>query len=349
MYLSKPRIYPKRIDDVPVEKLIDYYYNSRAYNGGRLAEACKIYEKMIDDDAAICMTVAGALIPAGLGGALISLVENGFVDYIISTGGNLYHDMHFALDLPVHQGDYRASDNELLKEGIVRIYDIFIPYDTLFQTDLFVQHALEDIDENIVSTSHLHNFLGCKLLRKAKKPELSLIAMAAKYDVPVYTSSPGDSSIGMNLSYLKIKEKGITLDPDIDVIETTSIVFSSKKNGAIQLGGGSPKNFFMQTQPMLSQIIGIEEGGHDYFIQITSDSPHWGGLSGATPSEAISWGKINPEEIRNDVVVYADCTLAAPILFSYVLQKKKKRKFKRLYQKRGTLVEELKKRIESPK
>jgi deoxyhypusine synthase len=345
MYLSKPRIYPQRIEAPLVEKLVEYYYNSRAYNGGRLAEACKIYEKMITDDATICVTVAGALIPAGLGGALISLLENGLVDYVISTGGNLYHDMHFALDLPVHQGDYRVSDTELLKKMIVRIYDIFIPYDTLFETDLFIQHALDDIDEKIISTSYLHNYLGHALLKSAPQPNLSLLAMAAKYDVPVYTSSPGDSSIGMNLSYLKLIEKGVIIDSDLDVIETASIVLSSHKNGAIQLGGGSPKNFFMQTQPMLSQILGINEGGHDYFIQITSDSPHWGGLSGATPSEAVSWGKINPEEIGNDVVVYADCTLAAPILFSYILQKKKKRTCKRLYRKREALVGNLKKRI----
>jgi len=342
MYLSKPRIYPKGIEDIDVKKLVDFYYNSRAYNGGRLAEACKIYEKMIDDDATICITIAGALIPAGLGGAIISLMKHGFVDYIISTGGNLYHDMHFALDLPVHQGDYRVNDNELLKEGIVRIYDIFIPYDTLLQTDEFIQNAIEEMDEKIVSTAHLHNFLGKILLKKAKKPEMSILAMAAKYDVPVYTSSPGDSSIGMNLSYLKLKERGIIIDPDKDVIETASIVYASRKNGAIELGGGSPKNFFMQTQPMLSQIIGIDKKGHDYFIQITSDSPHWGGLSGATPSEAVSWGKINPKEVGNDVVVYADCTIAAPILFAYIIQKREKKELKRLYRKREELVEELK-------
>ena len=346
-YLSKPRIYPKGIDDIDVEKLVAFYYNSRAYNGGRLAEACKIYEKMIDDGATICITIAGALIPAGLGGAIISLMEHGFVDYIISTGGNLYHDMHFALDLPVHQGDYRVNDSELLKEGIVRIYDIFIPYDTLLQTDAFIQHAVEQMDEKIVSTSYLHNFIGHMLLKKAKKPELSILAMAAKYDVPVYTSSPGDSSIGMNLSYLKLKEKGIIIDPDQDVIETASIVYASEKNGAIELGGGSPKNFFMQTQPMLSQIIGLDKGGHDYFIQITSDSPHWGGLSGATPSEAVSWGKINPEEVGNDVVVYADCTIAAPILFAHIVQKKEKKGLKRLYQNRIKFVEELKNSMSS--
>jgi len=169
----------------------------------------------------------------------------------------------------------------------------------------FIQNAIEEMDEKIVSTAHLHNFLGKILLKKAKKPEMSILAMAAKYDVPVYTSSPGDSSIGMNLSYLKLKERGIIIDPDKDVIETASIVYASRKNGAIELGGGSPKNFFMQTQPMLSQIIG-------------------------------------PKEVGNDVVVYADCTIAAPILFAYIIQKREKKELKRLYRKREELVEELK-------
>ena len=159
------------------------------------------------------------------------------------------------------------------------------------------------------------------------------MAVSAKFNVPIFTPSPADSSIGMNLAKLKFEKKGIIIDTDLDILQSTAIVNQSKKTGAIELGGGAPKNFYMQTQPMLSQILKKNKGGHNYFIQITSDAPHWGGLSGATPSEAVSWGKIKPNQLKNDVVVYCDVTIAAPILFSYILSKNIKRKPNNLFLK----------------
>ena len=345
-FLQKTRIYPEtpRITNTGAVDLINYYSTSGAYNGGRLAEACKIYEKMIKEDATICLTLSGALTPTGLGGFINQLIRNGLVDFIISTGANLYHDIHFALDLPVHQGDFRANDAELLKERIVRIYDIFLPEDTLSKTDEFVQKAIKDFSpREPVSTADIHNFLGKKLLVKGKKSDFSVLATGAKYDVPIFTPSPGDSSIGMNLALLILVNSKVVIDTDLDILETTAIVFNSEKTGAVELGGGAPKNFYMQTQPMLSQIMNIDQGGHDYFIQITADAPHWGGLSGATPSEAISWKKIKPNTVKNDVVVYCDVTIAAPILFSYILSKKYKRRTKRLYTKRERYLDMLEK------
>ena len=344
-FLQKTRIYPEtpKFTNKGVEDLIRYYSKSGAYNGGRLAEACGVYEKMIKEDTTICLTLSGALTPAGLGGHINQLIKNGLVDFIISTGANLYHDIHFALDLPVHQGDFRVDDAELLKEKIVRIYDIFLPEETLLKTDYFIQKIMKDFLINKASsTSDLHYFLGKKILTDTKKPGYSILATAAKYDVPIFTPSPGDSSIGMNLALLKMLKKNIVIDTDLDILESTAIVFNSKKTGAVELGGGAPKNFYMQTQPMLSQIINIDKGGHDYFIQITADAPHWGGLSGATPSEAISWRKIKPDDVKNDVVVYCDVTIAAPILFSYILSKKYKRNVKQLYKKKDEYLNKLK-------
>ena len=160
--------------------------------------------------------------------------------------------------------------------------------------------------------------------------------------MPLYSPSPGDSYIGMYLALLLMLNNEVVIDTDLDILETAAIVFSCKKTGAVELGGGAPKNFYMQTQPMLSQIMNIEKGGHDYFIQITSDAPHWGGLSGATPSEAISWKKIKPNDVKNDVVVYCDVSIAAPLIFSYILSRKHKRKLKRLYNKREEHLENLK-------
>ena len=345
-FLTKTRIYPEtpRSTNKDIEDLVNYYSNSGAYNGGRLAEACKVYEKMIRDDATICLTLSGALTPAGLGGYINQLIKNGLVDFIISTGANLYHDIHFALDLPVHQGDFRVDDAKLLKDKIVRIYDIFLPEKTLLKTDDFIQKVMKKFpSEKAVSTAEIHQFLGKKILADAEKPGYSVLATAAKYDVPIFTPSPGDSSIGMNLALLKMLKNKVVVDTDLDILESTAIIFNSRKTGAVELGGGAPKNFYMQTQPMLSQLMNIDSSGHDYFIQITADAPHWGGLSGATPSEAVSWKKIKPDDIKNNVVVYCDVTIAAPILFSYILSKKHSRISKRLYKKKQIYVDKLKK------
>lgn len=344
-FLRSPRIYPEKpgLGKTTIIDLIDYFSKSKAYNGGRLVEACQIYEKMIREDTTICLTMAGALTPAGLGGFINQLIKNGLIDFIVSTGANLYHDIHFALDLPVYQGDFRVNDVDLLKEKIVRIYDIFLPEETLLKTDEFIQKIMKDFSsKKNVSTSTIHNFIGQQLLKNAKKPEYSVLAAATKYDIPIYTPSPGDSSIGMNMALMKMINKGVVVDTDLDVLESTALIFKSKKTGAIELGGGAPKNFYMQTQPMLNQIMNFDKEGHDYFIQITADAPHWGGLSGATPSEAISWKKVKPKEVKNDVVVYCDVTIAAPLLFSYILSKKYKKKLKRLYSNREKYIDELK-------
>ncbi len=333
-YLIKQRIQPVSMKKgMTISELVSLYRASGSFQGGRLGEASLLFKKMLEDDTTICLTLTGAMVPAGMGGIITTLMEYGFIDMIISTGANLYHDIHFALDLPVHQGDFNVDDRELFKAGIERIYDIFITEHLLLETDRYVQQSLMDFpNDQPVSTAHLHHHLGQKLLENARFSERSVLAMAAKHAVPVYTSSFGDSSIGMNVAYLHLKNKNIIVDPNLDVIETSAIVFNSQKNGVLIVGGGSPKNFYLQTQPFISQIAGFEHKGHDYDIQISVDAPHWGGLSGATPSEAVSWGKINPDEIKNSVVVYSDATIALPILAGFVLSEEPGHKLKRLYE-----------------
>ncbi len=346
-YLCKPQISPQVLKkDMKIKDLVNEYSRSGAFNAGRLAEACKLYCHMIDENATIGLTLSGAMTPTGMGGILITLIENGFVDFIISTGANLYHDLHFALNLPIHQGDFRVDDTELYEAGIERIYDIFITDDLLLKTDKFIQDVAKKISATKpLSTADFHYILGKAVLEDTPSPHLSFVARAARHGVPVFVSSPGDSSIGMNLSYLKIQDKGITIDTDLDVLQTTAIVFNSEKNGVVSIGGGSPKNFYMQTQPTLAQILDINKGGHDYFIQITTDAPQWGGLSGATPTEAISWGKIRREEVKNHVVVYSDATIAMPILAGYVVSERKPRKKRYLYRDFPAQILELKKQV----
>jgi deoxyhypusine synthase len=329
-----------------VEDLVDVYRRAGAFNGGRLAEGCDLFGRMIDAKATIALTVTGAMAPAGMGGAIQAMIEAGFVDLIVATGANLYHDLHFALKLPVVQGHFQVDDRELYRAGIERIYDIFITEDSLLDTDAFVREALEKAPKALrgrISTPQLHHYLGHLVLQHAPRPDLSWVATAAKYDVPVFTSSPGDSSIGMNVAAMKLRGGETTVDPDLDVLQSTAIVYDADVNGVVILGGGSPKNFYLQTQPTLWQILDLNRGGHEYVLQISTDSPQWGGLSGATPSEAISWGKVQANMLKNHVVVYSDATVAAPIVFANALSTRRKRKPKRLYRRLPELYEALRK------
>ena len=350
-YLSGAQIIPRRVyPDMTVAELIDQQF--QAYNSARLNEAAHLYaQEMLapEKDVTIGLTMAGALTPAGLGGCLITLMEKGFVDFIISTGANLYHDMHHALAMSLHRGDFRLDDTRLQEEGVIRIYDILFADKVLLDTDAFVRECLKSLPNRPISTSELHHHLGTQLLKLGVNPEYSVLAQAALWNVPIYTSSPGDSSIGMNVARNALDGSMLTLDPLADVNETTAIVLHATRNGVIILGGGSPKNFYLQTQPQLWEVLGIQKGGHDYFIQITADAPHWGGLSGATPSEAVSWGKIKPDQLKSTVVIYGDSTIALPLLTAYVVSKARPRPRKGLFAKREELLKELKEAYNSGK
>jgi len=342
-YLSGQQIVPHRVHpQMTVAELIDQQF--QAYNSARLYEAARLYaEEMLapEKDVTIGLTMAGALTPAGLGGCILTLMEYGFVDFIISTGANLYHDMHYALAMAMHRGDFRLDDTKLQQEGVIRIYDILFEDKVLLDTDAFVRECLLSLPNRPIATSELHHHLGTQLLKAGVQPEYSVLAQAAAWNVPIYTSSPGDSSIGMNVARHALDGSLLTLDPLADVNETTAIVHHATRNGVIILGGGSPKNFYLQTQPQLWEVLGIQKGGHDYFIQITADAPHWGGLSGATPSEAVSWGKIKPDQLKSTVVIYSDSTIALPLLTAYVVSKAQPRPHRELFAKREELLNEL--------
>lgn len=343
-YLSGPQIIPRRVHpNMTVAELIEQQF--QAYNSARLNEAARLYaEEMLNPakDVTVGLTMAGALTPAGLGGCLITLMESGFVDFMISTGANLYHDMHYALAMSLHRGDFRLDDTKLQEEGVIRIYDILFEDKVLLDTDAFVRECLKSLPNRPIATSELHHHLGTQLLKAGVNPEHSVLAQAARWNVPIYTSSPGDSSIGMNVARNALDGSLLTLDPLADVNETTAIVHHATRNGVIILGGGSPKNFYLQTQPQLWEVLGIQKGGHDYFIQITADAPHWGGLSGATPSEAVSWGKIKPEQLNSTVVIYGDSTISFPLLTAYAVSKAQPRPRRELYAQREALLKELK-------
>lgn len=347
-YMRGRMIEPLRLEKgMSVSDFVDEVFSASGYNARRLGEACELYKRMIEEDTTICLTVAGAMTPIGMSGIIRDLIKNGFVDWIMSTGANLYHDLHRPYDFPMIQGDFRANDSELHSNGIARIYDVFIKDDeTLTATDKeilnVVEKAREKFQEGVrISTADYHYELGKAVSENAASPEKSLMAAAAEYNVPIYTPAFSDSSLAFNLLFEYIFHNNLVGPrPTLDMLESTAIVWNAEKNGAVELGGGTPKNFYMQTQPILWQILELSKGGHDYFIQITTDAPHWGGLSGATPQEAKSWGKVKDAEINN-VVVYSDSSIAFPILALYALEKCRPRKSKQLYSKKNSLVEKL--------
>src|SRR5258705_6476845 len=343
-FLKAQRIDPRRIDGKEsVAELIDGTY--LAYNAARLREACQLFTgKMLEPDVTVGLSITGALTPAGLGmSALIPLIEGGFVDWIISTGANLYHDAHFGLGLAMHRGNAQESDVVLREEGVVRIYDIFFDYDVLLSTDAFFRKIITGKEfQRPMSSAEFHNLAG-KYVREREKEtgirQKSLLSAAYASAVPIYTSSPGDSSIGMNIAALALYGHKLLLDPNQDVNETASIVLDAKrgggKSGVMILGGGRPKNFMLQTEPQIQEVLGIDEKGHDYFLQITDARPDTGGLSGATPAEAVSRGKIEPDRLPDAVVCYLDTTVALPLLTAYAHARHTPRKLNRLLDKRA--------------
>ena len=322
-----------------------------AYNAGRLAEACRLFsQRMLEEDVTVGMSLTGALTPAGLGmSTLIPLLEAGFVDWIVSTGANLYHDAHFGLGLTMHQGSPFVDDVELRAQGVVRIYDIFFDYQVLLSTDAYIREVSAGPEfQRSMSTAEYHYLLGGyvrereKVLGLARK---SLLGAAHACGVPIYTSSPGDSSIGMNVAEQALAGSRLRFDPSADVNETSAIVFHAKatggKSGVVIVGGGSPKNFVLQTEPQIQEVLGISEKGHDYYLQITDARPDTGGLSGATPAEAVSWGKVDPTQLPGTVVCYLDNTVALPLLATYALARRKPRRLKRLYERRDEMMRHL--------
>lgn len=350
-FLQGRKINPQPIrGGMTVTDLIDHTF--LAYNAGRLREGARLLvEKMLRPNVTVGMSLTGALTPTGLGiAALIPMVEAGYVDWIVSTGANLYHDTHFGIGLDLHQGRPDISDVILRAEGVVRIYDIFFDYDVLLSTDAFFRQVIGQPEFNRrMGTAEFHYLCGKYIDAREQALGLgskSLLAAAYRAGVPVYTSSPGDSSIGMNVAALALRGQGPLLDVSLDVNETAAIVLAAKRSGGesglVILGGGSPKNFMLQTEPQIQEVLGIEESGHDYFLQITDARPDTGGLSGATPSEAVSWGKVDPDKLPGTVVVYCDTTIALPLLAAYCLTKAQPRPPKRLYDHRAELLAALK-------
>lgn len=347
---SHRRINPKPLDGTAtVRELIERTFT--AYNAARIREACRLLtERMLEPDVTLGVTLSGALTPAGYGrSCIVPLIEAGLIDWIVSTGANLYHDTHFALDLRMHASRPFLDDVSLQEQGVVRIYDIVFDYDVLLETDKMYRKLLRLPEfQRPLSTPELHYGVGRYLAAIEDQLGLdraSLLATAYRHAVPIFTSSPGDSSIGLNVAELALEGYDIAWDVNQDVNFSSAIVWDAKarggKSACWMLGGGSPKNFILQTEPQIQEVLGIAEAGHDYFLQITDARPDTGGLSGATPNEAVSWGKVDPERLPDAVVAYCDSTIALPLLTEYVLACGLRREPKRLLERREEILAQL--------
>ena len=354
-YLRGRRIRPEPITArYTVTDLIERTFN--AFNAGRVKEACELVAKRYSKpDVTVGLSLAGALTPAGIQSSIVALMEHGFIDWIVATGANMYHDMHYAFNLPLFEGTPNVDDRALRKVGVTRIYDVLFDYeDVLMETDRRLRRILVRPEfQHEMGTQEFYYLLG-RLLDRAERSgrtgRVSILASAYRNGIPVFTSSPGDSTIGMNIAGLELLSPNFKLkiNPSIDVNESTAIVLNAKKfekgkSAVILVGGGSPKNFVLQTEPQIQEILRIKEAGQDYFIQITDARVDTGGLSGATPKEAVTWGKIDPEALDNCVIVYADSTIAVPLITAYVLQNTRRKKIRRLYDRREELFDRLRK------
>jgi deoxyhypusine synthase len=318
-------------------------YDKSAFEARNVASAAKLFEDMIKNDDTIWLGIAGSVIVGGLGGYVIDLMRKGFIDAVCSTGAQVYHDLHFAYNLPVKQGSTFVDDNELRKDGTTRIYDINIRNEeTLIAQDkIIVEFADQCNLKGDFSSADFNYELGSYVLENAPAPELSWVAQAAKLKVPIFWDSLANHSLGMDIAYLYAKGNHINPNPSLDILESASILYSSKSTGFFELGGGGPKNFIQQMGPTLSQIFGLlHHEGADRGIQITTAIEKDGGLSGCTFGEAVTWGKYKDAH-KGLVQVWGEVSVIAPLVFWYIFEKCPQRQLKKLMDKKKDFYDKL--------
>jgi deoxyhypusine synthase len=240
------------------------------------------------------------------------------------------------------------DDLALRENQVIRIYDVVFDYENLLGTDRFYRKLVRgEAFQKTMGTAEFHYLVGKYLAARedeTARKHRCFLAAAYRAGVPVFTSSPADSSIGMNLAALHLEGSKMNIDTLKDVNQTAAIVYNAKQNGesaVLILGGGSPKNFMLQTEPQIQEVLGLDESGHDYFLQFTDARPDTGGLSGATPSEAMTWGKVDPEQLPFSVSCYVDSTIALPLITAYSLARREPREPKRLMEKMPELMKTL--------
>jgi len=290
-----------------------------SFQGRQLGIAAKIWADALDEDIIVWFGLAGAMVPAGMRRVIVTLIERRLIDVVVSTGANLYHDLYETIGNYHFLGSADANDIALRAEKIDRIYDTYADEDGFVRLDKRVgAWAMKTLEDRPYTTREFLNLLG-KEAARLSKGEQGILSAAYKHGVPVYCPAIGDSSIGIGLAGQK---RTVMFDMIGDVEETARIA-AKKPSMVIYVGGGTPKNFIQQTE-VTNMVLGLDVEGHRYAIQFVVDAPHWGGLSGCTFDEAISWGKIAVDAKR--VTVVCDGSIALPAVVAALLTRRRGRR-----------------------
>ena len=309
VFTDNPTV-PIDVKDRSISELMDGMLKT-GFQGRKLAESVQAWHNMLKEkNMTVFMGLSGAMVPAGMRRIISYMIRERMIDCLVSTGANLFHDSHEALGKKHYVGSHLADDENLFKHGVDRIYDVFAVEEEFRTADNLIADFAEEIGEISCSSREFMYLLGKELVRRGAVED-SIVVSAYRHNVPIFVPALSDSSIGIGLTIARRRGLKLEVDQIKDVDEITHIVEKSGKTGVVYVGGGVPKNFIQQTE-VIASILGMDVGGHDYAIQYTSDSPHWGGLSGCTFDEAVSWGKIAAQAKK--VQVFVDSTIALPIV-----------------------------------
>ncbi len=334
LFESSPDILPKRLKrGLSLPELIDIM-GGTCFEARNVCRAARLLKIMIEQGDTLWLGIAGAGIAGGMGGMVISLMEAGFVDVICSTGAQIYHDLHFAFDLPVKAIFPNCDDDVLRRHGDTRIYDIGIrEKETLQAQDALIQRFVRESHASLppgpLSSWEFNRLLGHWVNATAPHPKRSLTAVAADLEVPIFWDSLSNHSIAMNLILTDQEGFPLQLSPQKDILNSAAVAFASEKTGFLELGGGGPKNFIQQTGPTISQILGIDYEGADRGIQIGTAVEREGSLSSCTFGEAVTWGKYRNADPEGLVQVWGEYSSIFPLLAAYALDSCEPKKPKR--------------------
>ena len=306
-----------------VVELVDFM-GQTSFEARNLWRGARLFQRMVEGGDTIWLGIAGAGIAGGMGGMVMNLLEKGFIDVICSTGAQVYHDLHFAFDLPVKSISPHWNDDQLRKHGDTRIYDIGIREEETLQAQdgiirKFIMDSYEILKTHPLTSWEFNFYMGQWVLKNASHPEKSFVAQAAKLKVPIFWDSFTNHSIAMNVTRTDMEGYPITFSPQQDIWDSAALVYATGGTGFVELGGGGPKNFIQQTGPTISQILDIDFEGADRGLQIGTAVEREGSLSSCTFGEAVTWGKYKEADEAQLVQIWAEYSLVFPLLTAYVL------------------------------
>jgi deoxyhypusine synthase len=314
-FLQEPVKHIKIVEKLSVDELIRQFKNSGSFGAGRLSTACDICERMVrDEDCTIFLALAGAVVPAGMRSLIADLIRERLVDVIVSTGANMVHDTIEAVGGHHYKGHWLVDDYVLYKYHIYRIYDVFVPEEDFVKLDYRLTGIFDEIADEYSGRSLSSNEFARELGKRLDDSN-SILRTAYEAEIPIFLPAVRDSEFGfahwLHASRENVKHT-LTVDAFKDVPEIVGLCRRSARNGMIVIGGGVPRNT-VQSAALASKR------GMDYAVIITMDRPEPGGLSGSTPEETVSWGKVKSE--ADKVMVIGDAMVVFPMIVASIIER----------------------------